>query len=185
MSQYYLMAQLPSLDCVGDTAPLPITEERFYELCHRFLGKKATGILEALTLAPARDGAAVRSPLVEAFNTYERQLRLALGLARAAKLQKPFDAGDASIPASVQQTANTAVSMDDPLAAEAFLSQLRLEHLESLRPGDAFSEEAVFYYGLKLKLLSRMRQFDESRGQAAYQTIYDSILHQDKQEATE
>ena len=37
MAEYYLMSQLPSLDGVGENTPLPITEERFSELCHRFL----------------------------------------------------------------------------------------------------------------------------------------------------
>ncbi len=33
MNQYYLIAQLPSLEIAGETTALPITEERFYELC--------------------------------------------------------------------------------------------------------------------------------------------------------
>ena len=33
MNQYYLIAQLPSLETAGETTALPITEERFYELC--------------------------------------------------------------------------------------------------------------------------------------------------------
>ena len=41
MAEYYFMSQLPSLDGIGEQVPLPITEERFLELCHRFLGKKA------------------------------------------------------------------------------------------------------------------------------------------------
>lgn len=41
MAEYYLIAQLPSLDGLGDNMPIPITEERFLELCSRFLGKKA------------------------------------------------------------------------------------------------------------------------------------------------
>ena len=37
MAEYYLIAQLPSLDGVGENMPVPITEERFLELCCRFL----------------------------------------------------------------------------------------------------------------------------------------------------
>ena len=33
MNQYYLIAQLPSLEIASETTALPITEERFYELC--------------------------------------------------------------------------------------------------------------------------------------------------------
>ena len=37
MAEYYLISQLPSLDGLGDNMPVPITEERFTELCRRFL----------------------------------------------------------------------------------------------------------------------------------------------------
>ena len=42
---------------------------------------------------------------------------------------------------------------------------------------DVFSEEFVFYYCLKLKLILRMRQFDVANGKAAYKNIYDSIMN--------
>ena len=48
MAEYYFMSQLPSLDGISDQLPLPITEERFLELCHRFLGKKAQREIAAL-----------------------------------------------------------------------------------------------------------------------------------------
>ena len=32
MAEYYLMSQLPSLDGVGENAPLPITEKDFLEV---------------------------------------------------------------------------------------------------------------------------------------------------------
>ena len=40
----------------------------------------------------------------------------------------------------------------------------------------------MFYYGLKLKLMARMRQFDAQAGREAYQSIYDSILRKDRLE---
>ena len=40
MAEYYLISQLPSLDGISENTPLPITEERFTELCNRFLGEK-------------------------------------------------------------------------------------------------------------------------------------------------
>jgi hypothetical protein len=41
---------------------------------------------------------------------------------------------------------------------------------------DSFSEDFVFYYGLKLKLISRIRQFDSESGETAYKNIYSSIM---------
>ncbi len=180
MSQYYLMAQLPSLDGAGEGAPLPITETYFYELCDRFLGKKAARAVHALSLAPERDEATVGYRLPDAWHEGERQLRLALARERAKKLNKPDDTGDESLPDGAVQAARTAVAMEDPMEAERYLSRYRLDYLEGLRPADGFCEDAVFYYGLKLKLV---QQFDEAAGRLAYRTIYQAILSGDKQEA--
>ena len=103
MSMYYLMAQLPSLDGIGENAPPPITEERFHELCHCFLGKKAQRNLDRLTLAPPRNFEKSGSSLINAWNTAERDLRLALGKMRAEQMQKNFDAGDAAFPVGILQ----------------------------------------------------------------------------------
>ena len=72
--------------------------------------------------------------------------------------------------------------MENPMEAEQFLCSYRLAFLDTLRPMDPFSEDAVFYYGLKLKLMARMRRFDAQAGREAYQSIYDSILRKDRLE---
>ena len=41
MAEYYLVSQLPSLDGINENTPLPITTERFEELCRRFIGNGA------------------------------------------------------------------------------------------------------------------------------------------------
>ena len=183
MAEYYLVSQLPSLDGIGENAPIPITEERFSELCDRFLGKRARNEMQKLTLIPPLTPEKVRSSLSEAWNEGERNLRLALAKARAEKMKKPFDTGNSTVPVEPVKAASAAVEMESPLEAEQFLSRYRLEFLETLRPMDTFSEDFVFYYGLKLKLLLRTRQFDEKRGEAAYRTTYTSILNGDRLEA--
>ncbi len=182
MSQYYLMSQLPSLDGISENMPLPITEERFYELCSRFLGKRSLGELKSLTLVPSRDNEKCSSALVAEWNSGERKLRLALAKARAEKLKKPFDTQNESFPVPLLQVAHTAVELDSPLEAESFLNSYRLGFLETLRPMDSFCEDSVFYYGLKLKLLARIRGFDRDKGEAAYKNIYGSIIDGDRPE---
>lgn len=179
MAEYYLISQLPSLDAIGDNAPLPITEERFCELCGRFLKKKAFGEIEDLTLAPPLNPEKSKSALVEAWNNGERDLRLALGKARAEKLNKTFDGQGRVFPAELVRAAAAAVETESPLEAELFLSRYRLNFLETLRPADAFSDDFLYYYGLKLKLLQRIRQFDTNQGEEAYKNIYGSILNGD------
>lgn len=185
MAEYYLIAQLPSLDAIGEHAALPMTQERFSELCHRFLSKKAQDELDSLTLTPPRTPEKSSSALVEAWNEGERRLRLALGKVRAEKMGKPFEAKSSDLSAELIKTAQTAVAMDSPMEAEAFLNRQRMAFLETLRPTDAFSQEFVFYYGLKLMLLLRMRQFDEEAGQTAYKNIYHDIMNRDSLEAAQ
>jgi len=48
--QYYLMAQLPDISVNSDKSDLPITEEYFNDLCHRFLDEKELTMLDELSL---------------------------------------------------------------------------------------------------------------------------------------
>lgn len=182
MAEFYLVSQLPSLEGLSDNSPLPITEERFLELCTRFLSKKSIKILEQLTINPSRDFKKTGSALVDAWFESERDLRLALGKVRAEKLKKHFDTTDAVLPIEHVKAAGVAVDIENPLEAEQFLNGYRLRILDSLMPMDNFSEDFVFYYGLKLKLIARIRQFDADAGKAMYKEIYDSILSGDRLE---
>lgn len=182
MAEYYLVSQLPSLDGISAGAPLPITSERFAELCQRFLGKKAQGEFEKLTLAPPKNPEKSSSALVEKWNEGERALRLALAKLRAEKLNKNYDADIQFVPAGLMQAARTAVEIESPMEAEEFLNRCRLDFLETLRPMDSFSEEYVFYYGIKLMLIERIRKFDSESGGTAYKNIYDSIMNSERSE---
>lgn len=182
MAEYYLVSQLPSLDGINENTPLPITQERFAELCQRFLGKKAQIELEKLTLVPPRNPERSSSALIEGWNEGERSLRLALAKIRAEKSGKSFDTGNRSFAPALLQAARVAVETESPMEAEKFLNKYRLDFLETLRPMDSFSEDFVFYYGLKLKLIERIRKFDTESGEAAYRNIYDSIINGDRTE---
>lgn len=183
MAEYYLISQLPSLDGISENEPLPITQERFLELCSRFLRKKAAEELEKLTIVPPAEPERSCSKLISAWNTGERQLRLALGKTRADKMNKPFDMKNEVLPTELYKVASLAVEAENPLEAENILWRYRLHFLELLRPTDPFSEEYIFYYGLKLKLLERIRQFDTALGETVYKNIYVSILDGDRREA--
>ena len=182
MAEYYLISQLPSLDGINENTPLPITSERFEELCQRFLGKKAQSVLSKLTLAPSRNPETLSSALVEKWNGGERSLRIALAKLRAEKMNKHFDADIQALSPVLLQAVRTAIEIESPMEAEKFLNKYRLDFLETLRPMDSFSEEFVFYYGLKLKLIERIRKFDQESGESAYRNIYGSIMNGDRSE---
>ena len=185
MNQYYLIAQLPSLEIASETTALPITEERFYELCRTNLGKKAWNALSGLTLVPGRQNKKSGYSFIDKWNGWERNFRLALAGARAEKMKKPFEGKTGEFPEELLRTVRQAVEMGDPLEAERYLTRVRLDFLETLRPADAFSETMLFYYALKLKLLLRIQQFDTSRGEDAYRNIYGSIMNGGAQEVKE
>ena len=103
-------------------------------------------------------------------------MRLVLAKARADKMKKQFEMNENSVPVELQQAVREAVEIENPMEAEKFLNKYRLDFLESLRPMDSFSEDFVFYYGLKLKLISRIKQFDTESGETAYKNIYSSIM---------
>ncbi len=182
MAEYYLISQLPSLDGISENTPLPITEERFMELCQRFLSKKAQGELKKLTLMPPRNPEKSMSALIEQWNEGERNLRFALGKLRAEKMNKSFDTENDLFSPALLQAVRTAVEIESPMEAEKFLNRYRLDFLESLRPMDSFSEEFVFYYGLKLKIIERIRKFDSESGETAYRNIYSSIMDKNRSE---
>ena len=182
MAEYYLISQLPSLDGISDNVPMPITEERFTELCERFLGKKAQNELKKLSLVPSRSYEKSESALVEEWNNGERNLRFVLGKLRADKMKKQFNADETNASIDLIQAVREAVEIENPMEAEKFLNQYRLKFLESLRPMDSFSEDFVFYYAIKLKLISRIKQFDTESGEAAYRNIYNSIMNGERLE---
>lgn len=183
MAEYYLISQLPSLDGLSDTVPLPITEERFVGLCESLLKDKIINELSNLTLIPSLNPIKSKSALITAWNQGERCLRLSIAKVRAEKMEKSFDLGGQALPNQLTKIASSAVEIDNPLEAEKFLTEYRLNFLESLRPLDSFSEDYIYYYYIKLKLLQRMRQFNEKEGEITYKNIYNSIMNGDKTEA--
>lgn len=183
MAEYYLISQLPSLDGIDESSPVPITEERFMELCEGSLKSKVLRELKNIKLVPSIDAEKSDSSLIEKWNKGERDLRLALAKVRADKMNKPFDLQNRHLPLELYKIASAALEIKNPLEAEKFLLRYRLGFLETIRPMDNFSEDYIFYYGLKLKLILRLRQFDVQVGKVNYKNIYDSILNGDRLEA--
>ncbi len=183
MAEYYLISQLPSLDGLSDSVPLPITEERFIELCENLLKDKTINELKNLSLVPSLIPAKSKSALIMAWNQGERYLRLSIAKVRAEKMNKTFNLQNEFLPNEYMKIASNAVEIDNPLEAEKFLTEYRLKFLESLRPMNSFSEDFIYYYYLKLKLLRRVRLFNVKEGEITYKNIYNSIINGNKMEA--
>lgn len=176
MSQYYLIAQLPSLDALPDGMPLPISEERFSELCESFLDKRELKALNALTLMPDRVKRSSGCAFADKWSDIERELRTAIAMVRAEKMGREYKYDTITPTESALQIARSASSLDDPMQAEKMLFAYRMEKLETLKPDDPFSDSALYYYALKLKLLARQRSFDNELGRKNYESVYRRIL---------
>ncbi len=183
MAEYYLIAQLPSLDGLSENSPVPIADEEFLELCRQFLSKKAMAEIEKITLSPSLNFDKSSSALINAWNENERNFRVALAKERAEKMNKTLDFDGGAVPIEVARVASSAVEIENPLEAEKFLLDYRLKFLEELRPIDSFSNDFIAYYAVKLKLLLRIRKFDEAKGKEEYARIYNSILQGEGLEA--
>ncbi|MBE5732428.1 MAG: DUF2764 family protein [Clostridiales bacterium] len=183
MAEYYLISQLPSLDGLSDGVPLPITEEYFIGMCENLLKDKTINELKNLKLIPPLIPTKSKSALIMAWNKGERYLRLSIAKIRAEKMKKTFNLENELLPNEFVKIASNAVEIDNPLEAEKFLTEYRLKFLESLRPMDCFSEDFIYYYYLRLKLLNRIRQFNEEEGEITYKNIYNSIINGNKTEA--
>ncbi len=182
MAHYYLISQLPSLDGLSDNIPLPISEERFKELCCNELSDKELLEFDKISLVPSQDYEKSTSSLIETWNENERNLRLALAKVRAEKLGVTFELKN-SLPSEFTKIALEALESENPMEAEMFLLSFRLKLLESLRPLDGFSIDYIYYYSIKLKLILRIRKFDQTVGKCEYKNIYNSILNGDRLEA--
>ena len=176
--QYYLVSQLPAFS-INQSAPLPVTEEYFIDLCSRFMDKKAVKAIQNLSLEPPRQAEKTVYDVLDKWYDYERSLRIALSYLRAQKMKKDFiDPTNllSKVSSDIMQTARTAINFESPLEAEDYLNQERINYLSNVLPFDNFSDEAVIAYGLKLKLANRVKKFNEEAGMASYRKIYDRIL---------
>ncbi len=175
-SYYYLVSQLPNISGLGEKSALPITPDEFKSLCSRFLDGNSRNVVMGLSLVPPEQQTRTGSPFLDAWYGHERNLRLALAQIRAQKMRKDFYQLPGSCTADILQCARTAVGMSSPLAAEQFLFDYRMKVLDDLRPLDGFSIDAVYEYGVRLLLVSRMKKFDTENGRNSYHRIYDTIL---------
>ena len=187
MGYYYLVAQLPSL-LYGQ--PAPMSSQAFRDLCQGALSAGDRVVLDLCTLdpdAPLSAGAGYGeaskpcpSAFVSNWRDWERALRLNLARYRAQRLKREgggaFDPPE--YPADAAAAAKTAAAMDSPLEAENFLGKARWDAIELFQGIDYFSNNTVFAYLLKLRLLERRALFKVEEGFAEYKRLYASIKEQ-------
>ncbi|MBQ7246086.1 MAG: DUF2764 family protein [Firmicutes bacterium] len=164
-SYYYLIASLPELRTDGD---MPITYEEFLTLCQGNVSESDFELLKNLTLN-SKEG-----PLVTEWAKFYEMLTKELNYQRSMNLGKTYSSAYDK-DGIIAQAASSALSAKNPLEAEKILLEYEFENLDSLVGLHMFDAHVLFGYAIKLKLMERLTSFEQDKGKAEFQTLFDGI----------
>ena len=167
-SYYYLVSSLPELRADGD---MPITYDEFLSFCQSNVSDEKYELLKNLTL-DSEEG-----PLVKKWAEFYGMLTKEINYQRSINLGKSYStAYDKD--GIIAQIASSALSAKNPLEAERILLEYEFENLDSLVGLHMFDDDVLFGYAIKLKLLERLTSFEQDKGKAEFQTLFDGIQQQ-------
>ena len=166
MASYYnLIASLPDLRADGD---VPITYEEFLKYCETNVSDEVYERLEKLTLS------STEGPLVEEWARVYGMIQKEMNYQRSMNLGKSYpsvyekDSG-------VSQVVASALSAKNPLEAERLLLDYEFDNLDLLVGPHVFDDHVLFGYAIKLKLLERLNSFEQTKGKAEFDALFDGI----------
>ncbi|MBP3815536.1 MAG: DUF2764 family protein [Firmicutes bacterium] len=167
-SYYYLIASLPELRADGD---MPLTYEEFLSCCQSNVSEADYELLKNLTL-DSKEG-----PLIEDWANFYGMLTKELNYQRSLNLGKSYSSAFDK-DGLIAQVAASALSAKNPLEAEKILLEYEFENLDSLVGLHMFDDHVLFGYAIKLKLLERLTSFEQDKGKAEFQSLFDGIQQQ-------
>jgi hypothetical protein len=145
------------------------------DLCKAKLSPEDVGLLDWCTLDP-REGGNINVPFIDSWRNWDRTLRLQLARFRKEKLKREGVAVEPpEYPVDAVAAAKAAVNIESPLEAELFLDEARWRAIEAFQGIDYFSENVIYAYLLKLRLLERKALFKAEDGFYEYKTLYAAI----------
>ena len=164
-SYYYLIASLPELRAEGE---MPISYEEFLTLCSSNVSETDYAILKDLTLQ------STEGPLVKEWAEFYGMLRRELNHQRNLNLGR----NDTTVyekDGLIAQVVSQALSAKNPLEAERILLEYEFENLDNLVGLHMFDDHVLFGYAIKLRLLERLTSFEQEKGKAEFQSLFDGI----------
>jgi len=167
-SYHYLVASLPELRADGD---MPLTYEEFLNLCQSNVSDETYERLANLTLN------STEGPLVKEWSDFYGMLTKELNYQRSMNLGKSYSSAYDK-DGIIAQVASSALAAKNPLEAERILLEYEFENLDSLVGLHMFDDHVLYGYALKLKLLERLTTFEQDKGKAEFQTLFDGIQQQ-------
>lgn len=164
-SYYYLIASLPELRADGD---LPITYDEFLTLCQSNVSESDYELLENLTLD------STEGPLVDEWSKFYGMLKKELSYQRSVNLGKSYSSAYDK-DGFITQVVSSALSAKNPLEAERLLLEYEFDNLDSLIGLHMFDDHVLFGYAIKLKLLERLSCFEQDKGKAEFNSLFEEI----------
>jgi hypothetical protein len=163
MNHYFLIASLPLL--AFDVKP-PMSLDDFLKACEANLSEGDAAVMRDLL---ETNGAGSDHPFALQWLDRETELRNAMARLRARNQKLSADAWlrpQAGAHVDLQTGVTEAFQAPDPLEREKALDLLRWRILDELAGLNPFSLEAVFSYGLKLRIVRRWADFNRDAGAA-------------------
>ena len=164
-SYYYLIASLPELRADGD---MPLTYDEFLSCCQSNVSEEKLQLLKDLTLN------STEGPLVDEWSRFYGMLMKELNYQRSMNLGKSYSSAYDK-DGLIAQAVAAALTAKNPLEAERVLLEYEFENLDSLVGLHMFDDYVLFGYAIKLKLLERLNCFEQTKGKAEFQSLFDGI----------
>ncbi len=164
-SYYYLIASLPELRADGD---MPLTYSEFLSCCQSNVSESTYQLLKDLTLS------STEGPLVKEWSQFYGMLTKELNYQRSMSLGKSYSSAYDK-DGMIAQVATAALSAKNPLEAEKVLLEYEFENLDSLVGLHMFDDYVLFGYAIKLKLLERLSCFEQTKGKAEFNSLFEGI----------
>ena len=164
-SYYYLIASLPELRADGD---MPLTYDEFLSCCQSNVSDAKYELLRDLTIS------STEGPLVREWSEIYGMLSKELNYQRSMNLGKSYSSAYDK-DGMIAQVAASALSAKNPLEAEKLLLEFEFELLDTLVGLHMFDDYVLFGYAIKLKLLERLNCFEQSKGKAEFNSLFEGI----------
>ena len=169
MEYYYFAASLPMLSMGKE---LPITYSAFMEKAKEQLSRKDYEDLQLAVFSSSDKEAEI--PIVRSWQEYARSVQSILCRIRAEILG--FSGyGGYEIDRTLESSLRSIVENKDPLEGEKAILSLYFDFLTSREPSSPFSSAALMIYALKLQLIEKANAFDEAKGRAEFERLYQNI----------
>ena len=125
-------------------------------------------LLENLTLS------STEGPLVEEWARVYGMIQKEMNYQRSMNLGKSYSSAYDK-DGLIAQAAAAALSAKNPLEADRVLLEYEFENLDLLVGSHVFDAHVLFGYAIKLKLLERLNSFEQTKGKAEFQSLFDGI----------